>query len=144
MTGVILGRASVTIGLVLQLAIASAAENRSRHIVDVGATRIEVIAEGHGPMIVLLPSTGRGSEDFDVLAGGLSQAGFRVLRPQPRGIGSSVGQMTGVSFHDFANDIAAVIKHEGGGPAIIAGHAYGNWIAAPLQLTIPSLSAASS
>lgn len=139
MTGVILGRVGVTMGLVLQLTVASAAENRSRHIVDVGAIRIEVIAEGHGPTIVLLPSTGRGSEDFGVLAGGLAQAGFRVLRPQPRGIGSSVGQMTGVSFHDFANDVAAIIKHEGGGPAIIAGHAYGNWIARTIAADHPQL-----
>jgi hypothetical protein len=47
--------------------------------------RIEVIAEGRGPLIVMLPSRGRGAEDFEGVAGELVKAGFRVLRPQPRG-----------------------------------------------------------
>ena len=49
---------------------------------------IDVIVEGHGPAIVLLPSLARDSEDYDEVAEGLAAAGFRVLRPQPRGIGA--------------------------------------------------------
>jgi pimeloyl-ACP methyl ester carboxylesterase len=139
MTRAVLGCVGVALGFVLHLTIASAAEGPLQHIIDVGGARIEVIAEGYGPMIVLLPSTGRSSDDFDVLAGGLAKTGFRVLRPQPRGIGGSVGPMTDVSFHDFANDIAGIIKHEGGGPAIIAGHAYGNWIARTVATDYPQL-----
>lgn len=139
MTGAVLGCVGVAIGLVLHLTVASASEGPSQHIVDVGRAKIAVIAEGHGPMIVLLPSTGRSSDDFDGLAGGLAKVGFRVLRPQPRGIGGSVGPMTDVSFHDFANDIAGIIKHEGGGPAIIAGHAYGNWVARTVATDYPQL-----
>jgi pimeloyl-ACP methyl ester carboxylesterase len=134
-----LGRVAVTTGLLLTLAVVSAAEGPSRHIVDVGDARIETIAEGRGPLIVLLPSTGRSSDDFDTLAKELAREGFRVLRPQPRGIGGSVGPMKDVSFHDFANDIAGIIKHEGGGPAIIAGHAYGNWIARTVATDHPKL-----
>jgi pimeloyl-ACP methyl ester carboxylesterase len=139
MNKTVLGRVAVTAGLVLHLASASAAEGRSRYIVDVGDARIEVIAEGQGPVIVLLPSTGRGSDDFDVLAAGLAEQGFRVLRPQPRGIGGSTGPTKGASFHDFANDVAGIIKHEGGGPAIIAGHAYGNWIARTVATDHPQM-----
>ncbi|MBR0954937.1 alpha/beta fold hydrolase [Bradyrhizobium canariense] len=139
MTRAVLGCVGIAMGLVLHLTITSAAEGPSRHVVDVGGARIEIIAEGQGPLIVLLPSTGRGPDDFDVLAGGLAQAGFRVLRPQPRGIGGSVGPMTGVSFHDFAKDIAGIIRHEGGGPAVIAGHAYGNWIARTMASDHPQL-----
>ncbi|MCK1716932.1 alpha/beta hydrolase [Bradyrhizobium sp. 141] len=139
MTRAVLGRVGIAMGFALHLTIASAADGPSRDVVDVGAARIEVIAEGQGPVIVVLPSTGRGSEDFDMLAGGLAKVGFRVLRPQPRGIGGSVGPMTDVSFHDFANDIAGIIKHEGGGPAIIAGHAYGNWIARTVATDHPQL-----
>lgn len=82
MTRAVLGCVGIVMGLVLHLTITSAAEGPSRHVVDVGGARIEIIAEGQGPLIVLLPSTGRGPDDFDVLAGGLAQAGFRVLHPR--------------------------------------------------------------
>ena len=68
-------------------------------IVSAGAgVNLEVIAEGRGPLMVLVPSFARGSEDFDAVAAGLSGAGMRVLRPQPRGTGRSAGPMTGLSF----------------------------------------------
>jgi len=88
-----------------------------------------VIAEGAGPLVVLLPSRGRDSEDYDEVAAGIAKAGYRVLRPQPRGTGASTGAMTGLTLHDFARDVAAVIAHAGGGPAVVAGHAFGNWVA---------------
>src|SRR5258708_17528527 len=37
--------------------------------------------------------------------------------------------MNGLTLHDFARDVAAVIEHAGGGPAVVVGHAFGNWIA---------------
>src|SRR3984893_4381348 len=87
---------------------------------------IEVLAQGRGPRIVLLPSLGRGASDFDQLAERLAHAGSRVLRPQPRGIGESRGPMTGIDLHDYASDVAALIEHENNGPAFVAGHAFGN------------------
>ena len=54
--------------------------------------RIEVLSQGDGPPVVLLPSLGRGAEDFDPIAERLADAGYRVLRPQPRGIGRSEGR----------------------------------------------------
>jgi pimeloyl-ACP methyl ester carboxylesterase len=100
---------------------------------------LNVIAEGQGPLVVLLPGRGRGSEDFDALAAGIAQAGFRVLRPQPRGAGGSAGPMKGLTLHDFARDVAEVIKHEGGGPAVIVGHAFGNWVARMTAVDDPAL-----
>jgi pimeloyl-ACP methyl ester carboxylesterase len=102
---------------------------RIRQTVAYDDVRLDVIAEGTGPLVVLLPSRGRAAEDFDAVAAGLAKSGFRVLRPQPRGAGSSVGPMQGLSLHDLARDVAAVIRHEGGGPAVIVGHAFGNWVA---------------
>src|SRR6516165_9317415 len=90
---------------------------------------IDLIAEGAGPLVVMLPSRGRDSEDYDEVAAGIARAGFRVLRPQPRGTGASTGPMQGVTLHDFARDVATVIEHERAGPAVIVGHAYGNWVA---------------
>ena len=49
----------------------------------------------------LLPSLARDSDDYDEVAEGLAAAGFRVLRPKPRGIGRSTGPMTGITLHDL-------------------------------------------
>ena len=102
---------------------------RTREFVRYGDVAIEVIVEGRGPAIVLLPSLARDSEDYDAVAEGLAAAGHRVLRPQPRGIGRSTGPMAGISLHDLARDVAEAIKALGDGKAVIVGHAYGNWVA---------------
>jgi pimeloyl-ACP methyl ester carboxylesterase len=100
---------------------------------------IEVLAQGRGPRIVLLPSLGRGAADFDRIAERLAQAGFRVLRPQPRGIGESRGPMSGIDLHDHAADVAAVIEHDDGGAAFVVGHAFGNRVARMLATDRPDL-----
>ena len=111
----------------------------TRTIIHRGDTQIEVLAQGEGPLIVLLPSLGRGAEDFDAIAMRVAAAGFRVLRPQPRGIGQSKGPMTGIDLHDYANDVAAVIEHAGNGPAFVVGHAFGNRVARLLATIRPDL-----
>jgi pimeloyl-ACP methyl ester carboxylesterase len=90
---------------------------------------IDLTSEGAGPLIVLLPSRGRDLDDFDQVAAGLAKAGFRVLRPQPRGAGISRGPTEGIRLQDLARDVAFIIEREKAGPAIIAGHAFGNWVA---------------
>ena len=102
--------------------------------------RIEVAAEGRGPLIVMLPSRGRGAEDFDDVADELVKAGFRVLRPQPRGAALSLGPMQNLTLHDLANDVAAVIRNAGdSGPAIVVGHAFGSWVARMTAIDHPEL-----
>ncbi|KQZ00465.1 hydrolase [Pseudolabrys sp. Root1462] len=103
-----------------------------------GDATISYYAQGKGPLILFIASTGRGTEEFGDLAKRLAERGYRVLRPEPRGIGASKGPMTGVTFHDFAKDFAAVIRNEGGN-AIVAGHAYGGWIARTLATDHPEL-----
>lgn len=104
-----------------------------------GAARIEYRVEGRGIPLMLIASTARGTEEFGQIAAALAAKGYRVLRPEPRGIGGSTGPMAGVTFHDFADDFAAVLRQEGGGPAILAGHAYGNWIARVIATDYPEL-----
>jgi pimeloyl-ACP methyl ester carboxylesterase len=128
--------------LLLNLLLSSqgfAQDERKRELVAYDDVRIEVLSEGTGPLLVLLPSRGRDSTDFDQISSGLAQAGFRVLRPQPRGTGRSTGPMRGLTLHDFARDVANVIQHEGGGPAVIAGHAFGNWVARMTAVDYPQL-----
>jgi pimeloyl-ACP methyl ester carboxylesterase len=112
---------------------------RTREVVTYDDVAIDLIAEGSGPLIVLLPSRGRDSEDFDEVAAGIAGAGFRVLRPQPRGAGRSTGPLEGVRLQDLARDVAFVIDREKAGPAVIAGHAYGNWVARMTATDHPKL-----
>ena len=114
-------------------------EMAAQTIIARGDVRIEVLAQGQGPVIVLLPSLGRGATDFDSIALRLAAAGYRVLRPQPRGIGRSSGPQTGIDLHDYAADVAAVIAHENNGPAFVVGHAFGNRVARMLATNRPEL-----
>jgi pimeloyl-ACP methyl ester carboxylesterase len=91
------------------------------------------------PAIVLLPSSQRDSLDFDPFATRLAAAGFRVLRPQPRGMARSRGPLNGLTLNVLAQDIARVVEHCGAGRAIIAGHAFGHYVARVTDLNHPSL-----
>jgi pimeloyl-ACP methyl ester carboxylesterase len=82
---------------------------------------IDVDILGEGPMVVLLPSLGRGPADFAVVAKALAVAGFRSVCPTPRAA-------PGATLHDLAADVAAVIEALGG-PATVVGHAFGNRVA---------------
>lgn len=108
-----------------------------------GGIRIGYRVAGDGPLVILIASTGRCAAELRPLAEALNRHGFRVARPEPRGIAPSTGPMTGVTFHDFAADFAAVIEAERaagtGRPAIVAGHAYGTWIARTLASDRPDL-----
>jgi pimeloyl-ACP methyl ester carboxylesterase len=114
-------------------------EQPVRELIKYDGVQIEVLLRGRGPLIVMLPSGGRGAEDFDEVATRLAAEDFRVACPQPRGIGASRGPMSGISLHDLANDVAAVIRHERGAPAVVVGHAYGNWVARMIAADHPAL-----
>ena len=115
---------------------------RTRQMVRYENVSIEVIAEGRGPLIVLLPSLGRDSEEFDPVAERLAAAGFRVLRPQPRGYGGSTGPMAGITLHDLARDVSVVVQRQNAGPAILAGHAFGHFVAKMTAVDYPKLTRA--
>jgi pimeloyl-ACP methyl ester carboxylesterase len=115
------------------------ANERRSELVRYDDVVIDVMIDGHGPAVVLLPSLARDSDDYDAVAEGLAAAGFSVLRPKPRGIGLSKGPMTGVTLHDLARDVAEVVKAHGGGRAVIVGHAYGNWVARMTATDHPGL-----
>ena len=117
----------------------AASAERSSELIRYDDVQIEVIVEGQGPAVVLLPSLARDSDDYDQVAEGLAAAGFRVLRPKPRGIGRSTGPMTDISLHNFARDIAEVVQKLGNGRAVIVGHAYGNWVARMTATDYPKL-----
>ncbi|MDE2372398.1 MAG: alpha/beta fold hydrolase [Burkholderiales bacterium] len=112
---------------------------RTHEQVATGSNEVEVIAEGRGPLLVLLASAARSAGDFDEVAPLLAAQGFRVLRPEPRGSGGTTGPHEGITLHDAARDVAAVIRHENAGPAIVVGHAAGSFVARMLAVDAPEL-----
>ncbi len=104
-----------------------------------GAAKLRVFVEGSGPAIVLLPGQGRGPRDFDALAKELVSSGYRVVRPEPRGFGESVGPVEGLTLRDNARDVASAIEGVAAAPAIVVGWAYGNRVARMIASERPEL-----
>jgi pimeloyl-ACP methyl ester carboxylesterase len=104
-----------------------------------GQAKLRVFTAGDGPSIVMLPGRGMGPFALEPLAWRLVAAGFRVVLPEPRGYGESVGPLDNVSLHDFGADIARTIETVGGAPVVVVGHAYGNRVARMLAQDRPDL-----
>ena len=119
--------------------MANTSEARTTEFVHTASAVIEVVVEGIGPSVILLPSLGRESYDYDDVASGLARNGFRVSRPQPRGIGRSVGSLEDITLHDLAADVGAVIETQDNGAAVVVGHAYGHYVARMLAADRPDL-----
>lgn len=112
---------------------------RRTETVTSGAVELSVHAQGEGRPVILLPSLGRSASDFANLADRLAGAGYRVLRPEPRGIVGSSRALAGITLNDLADDIAAVIKANGGEPASLVGHDYGATVARATATRHPDL-----
>lgn len=125
--------------MLLEGCVSPSLPQRTRELLTDGPVQIDVIVEGKGPAIVLLPSSQRDSEDFDDLASRLAVQGFRVLRPQPRGMGHSRGPMENLSLHALARDVAFTVERLGGGRAVLVGHAYGHFVARVADMNHPGL-----
>ncbi len=109
--------------------------DRTTEMVTTGDAVIETFVDGEGPAVVMLPSYGRDvADDFDDFAREVAKAGFKVLRPRPRGIGRSSGSMS-ASLQDMADDAAEVIQNLADGNAVVMGHAYGTGVARLLATT---------
>jgi pimeloyl-ACP methyl ester carboxylesterase len=100
---------------------------------------IRVRTAGSGPALVLLPGLGRPAGDLDPMARLLVAAGYRIIQPDPRGSGGSTGPLDGLTLHDLAGDVAAVIESAGEAGITIVGHAFGNRIARAVAANRPDL-----
>ncbi len=86
---------------------------------------------------MLLPSSQRDAHDLGDLARALQRLGHAVLRPQPRGMGRSSPPGPQLSLHVLADDVAFAIERLLGRPAVVAGHAFGHFIARVTDLDHP-------
>lgn len=125
--------------LLAQGCASTPAVQRNRELLVQDSVQIDVLVEGRGPALVLLPSSQRDSQDFDDLAERLALQGFRVLRPQPRGMGQSRGPMQNLNLHVLARDVALTIERLGNGRAVLVGHAYGHYVARVADMNHPAL-----
>ena len=112
---------------------------RRRELLTAGDVQIDVLIDGTGPAVVLLPSSQRDSLDYDEVAHLIALRGFKVLRPQPRGMGRSSPPPAGMTLSTLASDVALTIERLGGGQAVVVGHAYGHWVARVLDMEHPKL-----
>jgi pimeloyl-ACP methyl ester carboxylesterase len=113
---------------------------RTSALVQGDNVTIESYIDGEGPAFVILPSYGRdGGVDYDPFVARLVRAGWKVLRPQPRGVAGSRGAMTDVSLHDLADDVARCVRRLGDGPAVVLGHAFGHGVAKMMTTDHPEL-----
>jgi pimeloyl-ACP methyl ester carboxylesterase len=107
--------------------------------VSAGPARIHLRSAGEGPLLVLLPGLGRSATDLDNLAALLVAGGYRVVQPDPRGDGDSVGPMQGLTLLDLAADVIAVVEAVGGAPATLIGQGFGNRVARMTATDRPDL-----
>lgn len=94
--------------------------------VRVGDATLRVESHGNGPPIVLHPSLGRWSRDFDLLTTALVAAGFNTITIDPRGVGESSGPLDAVTLRSCADDVVAVIGALELTSVHLVGHAFGN------------------
>lgn len=106
--------------------------------IDTDDGSIEVRVRGAGPSVILLPSLGRGASDFDEITSLMAGYGVRTICPQPRGIGGSALPGRSFDMRDLARDIMYVVESTCEGPALIAGHAFGNFVARAVASFFPA------
>lgn len=106
-------------------------------MIDAGnGVTISVRIIGSGQPTLLIPSMGRGVDDYDVVAELLAAQGRRIIMPDPRGIGGSSGPPP-YDLFDLARDNAAVLAALDLGPVDVVGHAFGNRVVRALAALEP-------
>lgn len=83
--------------------------------------------QGQGVTLLLAPSLGRGAEDFATVAAGLRSCGHRVVSPEPFGL-SAGEDIASANLETLASHLLSAAPQDGG-PLVVVGHAFGNFVA---------------
>ncbi len=78
-------------------------------------------------------------KDYDNITGHLTADGWKVVRPQPRGIASSTGSIEGETLHDLASDVALCIRSLCDAPVVLLGQGFGKVLARVVTTDHPNL-----
>jgi pimeloyl-ACP methyl ester carboxylesterase len=87
--------------------------------------RIAFDDTGSGPLVVCVPGMGEMRGAYRFLTPLLVEAGFRVVTMDVRGQGESSIGWADYSVGPIGGDILALIRHLGGGPALVVGNSMG-------------------
>ena len=117
-------------------------EGFQTQLVDVGEATVHVRHGGDGPPVLLLHGHPRTSATWHRVAPRLVQQGFRVVCPDLRGYGRSVGPPPAAdhSAHSkraVAGDLVRLMDHLGHPRFALAGHDRGSYVALRLALDHP-------
>ncbi|QCW49378.2 alpha/beta hydrolase [Nocardioides dongxiaopingii] len=94
---------------------------------------------GQGPLVVLAHGMGDSRHSYRFVAPALVEAGYRVASVDLRGCGESSLGWDGYSRTDIAGDLVALVRHLGGGPAVIVGQSISGGAATIAAATAPEL-----
>ncbi|WP_219465010.1 alpha/beta fold hydrolase [Nonomuraea rhizosphaerae] len=101
--------------------------------------RIAYDVTGEGPLVVLAHGMGDGRRAYRFLVPHLVAAGYRVASLDLRGHGESSTGWPSYTRVDVAGDLLALIRHLGGGPAVIVGHSFSGGAATLAAVRAPEL-----
>ena len=104
-----------------------------------GPARIRAFVRGAGPTVVMACGMGRPPGDLESFGKTVADAGYKVAIAEYRGVGESTGPFDGITLHDLAKDVIAVIDRVGGAPVALVGHAFGNRICRTVAADRPDL-----
>lgn len=116
-------------------------EGTSTTFVETNGVRLEVTEAGAGPLVVLLHGFPELAYSWRHQFAPLAAAGFHVVAPNQRGYGQSSRPeaVEAYSIEQLAADVAGLIEHFGGKPAVVIGHDWGAPVAWHSALRFPAL-----
>ena len=106
---------------------------------SIGTNTIAYDVTGTGPLVVLAHGMGDSRHSYRFLAPALVEAGYRVASADLRGCGDSSLGWDGYSRTDIAGDLVALVRHLGGGPAVLVGQSISGGAATIAAATAPDL-----
>ncbi|HEY0237750.1 MAG TPA: alpha/beta hydrolase [Friedmanniella sp.] len=94
---------------------------------------------GEGPLVVLAHGIGDSRHSYRFVAPTLAAAGYRVANLDLRGCGDSSVVWDAYTRTDIGGDLVALIRHLGGGPAVVVGQSISGGAATIAAATAPDL-----
>lgn len=93
-------------------------------LLNVPGGRIAYDVTGDGPLVLCAPGLGDLRQSYRFLVPALAEAGYRVATMDLRGHGESSRGWNSYSQVSLGHDMSALIRHLGGGPAVIIGQSF--------------------
>jgi pimeloyl-ACP methyl ester carboxylesterase len=116
--------------MLLMLSGFTLAAEQSTQIIDLGHAQLNTAVwesnVSNGETIIALPGSGGDVTRYRYLGPLLADAGYRVFAVNQRGIMGSTGELEGLTLHDYAADVAAIIDVLELQEAHLVGWALGN------------------